>query len=266
MNDLGELDREIDWNIYNCPSIFMGESREVSKVFVLDHMLFTIGTGYEWTTKDGRMVDKLGDEDNPIPDGFELPEDFFEKELYSIKLEIGHEEEVKKEMQGRFFHQKRGWLIFEGTQEEALDLMYKYGPEELKFMYDPSDRILSGRPHFRVGLRNRYNPCNISDSPIVKLMGDFSPHPDYLKAALFMAHKAIEYYMDDEQVKGNYYYYKKHVGDYIKNEDNERYRSNRKWSDGMSAIDFAKMEWGKHRKKELDFLRRFVKKYENLST
>lgn len=236
------LENVIKWSIYNYPILYRKKDYETSRISVLGHIFLTIGTEYEWHP-DGFLADIFA-EDYRSKVMEELPEGFFEKNLWDMEVEIGRKAEVQEALKGRFFYfTERGqrdrtvYCIFESDDiDEAEEIYLKYDADTSRLRQNVK-RVLADKKRWEeYGLSPRYyvskassisledperyprhNPYPLSEySPLVEMLNGRtnSPHidnfelvyikPDWIQGAIDIAEYAFDYYSDPEKYCHHY--------------------------------------------------------------
>ena len=225
------IEDHIRQSIYEYPSLFrVRNDPRMSRLCVLDHMFFCIGTGMEWDRDTGTMNDGSGDEGMS-----ELPEGFFEKELYEIEVEADKIDGfiALLESENRFFYRRSGktvWnddaasIVFEADHNQAAKYQIEWGNSRFGISDDPKwiyvDKMERGS-----GLK----PYPLGQfSPVVELIegktdslhipnysfDEYPPDPQWVAAACDLAKEALEYYNDKDRYCNDYRYDKPDFKEY----------------------------------------------------
>jgi hypothetical protein len=266
-----KLEDQIRESIYRYPTLYRARNYAESRLLVLDHLFLCIGTGYEWS-EEGYLFHDVGEE--PPKYGEQtfgaLPEGFFEKKLYSLKIEGDRLAEFKAELGDRFYYvEERTYtgirIVFEapGGEEEATPFFAKYGergPTRFVFCnaadaytreednwfhpyptcdYSPIQEIFEGKT----------NSLHIDNFEFTKIQ------PDWLQGAVDIAIAAKEYYEDAEKCKSHTYHPEK--SDYRSRD----YKQLSGYIEGETKEEFMWRTWEAYRQGQLEFFNAFLEKY-----
>jgi hypothetical protein len=257
-----KLEDQIRQSIYEYPSLYRAKTYEQSRLHVLDHIMVGYGTGYEWS-RDGFLFEIING-DSPVygEQTFdELPDGFFDKELYDLEVAEEDLEEAEKALEGRFYyvldrdHRNCKRFVFEATEEEAkpffakfdhhnrdmrermekhgLDLVFChkaecYGYEEGHFSphdcceYSPVQEMVKGKT----------NSHHIENFDLTDIQ------PDWIQGGVDIAKATIEFYKDKKWRKSHF----RHPSQYNGFKD--------------------KKSWKKFRKKQIAFFEAFLEKFD----
>lgn len=136
------LDNAINYSIWNYPSLFrVRNNQNLSRLHVLEHMFFTIGTGYEWNKASGELLYHSERPETHIPD------EFYQHELYEFTTTKPSEFSAFLKKNGRFhyerdsgeFHVNGHEIIFQATEEEAQNWSWEWNEYRSRPKVKPED-------------------------------------------------------------------------------------------------------------------------------
>ena len=283
-----KLEDHVRWCIWTYPTLYRGRDYASSRILVLNHLFFTIGTGLEWH-RDGYLTDGHKNHFRKT-----LPKRYFECNLYCFLLDESrsNKKKVKQDLNGAFhyFLGKRGKeteVVFEATPEEAKRLTKAHGrdPFATNINHPEDDFPLRVRNAAAMYLeQNRafgLNPYPLSEySSLVEITKgrtnslhvenfDLVPQPDWLEGCADMARYALSYYQDEEKYKHNSYHPDQTLNQFqweIKDAKREGRKPHfeKNMKEGETLEEFAQRIWDRHLKDELKLLDAFFAKYETL--
>jgi hypothetical protein len=200
--------------IYSYPSLYRVRGNpELSRLHVLETLFFTIGTGGEWIKEHGILTDGR----EPLE---QLPEGFFDKELYCFEVEPDKVEGFIAVLGDRFHYTKADRyerdtrIIFEATEREAQEWDYEW--DNHRFGRKPKTKPTTEREIDMVFVNAQecthdihpYPLCNYSS--IVELtvgktdschienysFADHPVQPSWIAACVEVAQAALTFYND----------------------------------------------------------------------
>lgn len=278
------LEDRIRKSIWTYPSLYKAETLEKSRLLVLNHLFLVIGNGYVWVGNDyveeSEVKYKGKRKFNPTgKTGFrQLPDNFFEIRLFEIEFKgdggyKGSVRELLDELEGTFHYSTRNGfgttIHFQSDADTADQLAKRFGSWNIAL-----EAKVAGKGKF-----SPYPVCEYSaiteiyEGKTCKLEGSkpIRVKADYVQGAIEVANAALAYYLDDDAVKANIHHPNTNIG-----WTTERF-SHREESQGRVGVQKLREEWGfrkgetikqychriwkKHRKEQIAFLQKFLKKF-----
>ncbi|HVJ26132.1 MAG TPA: hypothetical protein VM493_01280 [Vicinamibacterales bacterium] len=294
------LDDVIRRSIYEYPTLYRDVDWERSRIKVLGHMFLCIGTGLEWC-REGWLYDECSRTGKPRASTLaELPPGFFERELWAHSKLTPEQEKSLPTVLGDTYHyiERRSGqpcLMFEApTERDAQEILTQLGVGEnehaafFREMRDNPDRVdpvsselreLCDRMSRPFAMRARacegYTPYPISEySPVREILEgrtnslavenfELTPDPGWLQGAVTICEYAQAYYLDEERCREHHSHWEQTLPQY-KQDLRDAKKGKKLWwrlKGGETVTQFAKRHWEKHKREQLRFLKRFLKKF-----
>jgi len=215
-----KLENSIKWSIYNYPTLYRDNTYEKSRIPVLCQYFLTIGNGLEWHP-DG-FLSNCSYSENGVKYVYEeleeLPQGFFEKELFIIDVEKSRKKEVEDFFGDKFYYfLEREFIdyfycVFESTEDESKEIRKKYS-YKYENLFSLNCDIPARKAKWRMsGMDNvywkPYEICQYSaimnmikgrtNSFKIKNFDLTNIKEDWIQGAIDIAKYAIEYYSTEE--------------------------------------------------------------------
>jgi hypothetical protein len=267
------LDR-VKKSIWEYPSLFKGQDFDASMLRVLNHLFLVIGNGFDWTD-EGYLSDKNLPYRQP-KFRIKIPKNFFDLQIFEINFTSdprgtrGTVDGLLKKLKDTFYYVVREpngvTVYFASTQTKADKLATQFGRHTFSLECG-GKREFSFRPYpicEYSAITEIYNGKTSEGKPI-------EVKEDYLHGAIVVAKAALSYYLDDEAVKSDMFHPNVRIA-IDRTRIAERKREGRKAVENLRKIwGYKKGEtverccnrtWNEHRKKQIAFLNKFLRKFE----
>lgn len=258
------LEDHIRSAIWNYPLLYRSRNNpKLSRLEVLGHMFFVIGNGYEWDKDTGTLF--IEEYKSPK----KLPNDYFSKELVTVDLSNEQIEILIPKIENRFYYiLHKSWceqntIIFESSQEEAQELtgldfvmsaesgnnISPYGLCKYSAMVE----LLEGKTN-----SSHIENYNFDDYPV---------GVDWIQGCRDYVVEALSYYKDEKRYK-THHYHSSNSYDYYYYEAKRagkrqltKYRKDHGFKKGETLRQKLKRSWKSYKRKQLKYIREFLKKY-----
>jgi len=284
------LEKEIIRSIYYYPSLYRVKNNpKLSRLHVLEHMFFTIGNGYEWNRDKGIL--EISDWGRPESE-INLPDDFFEKDLYSFDVASSKANDFLKFLGDRFYYVKFDifndpltTVVFESTEQQAQE--WKFYWDSYRYSRKPETRPDKSKLEFEfVNPQvcafdlNPYPLCEYSavveliegktNSPHIENYS-FAEYPvsqEYISGCTEVVKAAKEYYNDPSRYCNDHYHPNKRAfleydyNEAVENGKIVEYREKLGMLDGETFQDYLQRGFDTHKQQQLDYLDRYLEKFD----
>ncbi len=265
------LEDHVRWAIYNYPTLHRHQNYEDSRLSVLDHLFLVIGNGYEWDVKQGVLVDAYDSRPKALAD---LPPNFFGRNLYEIIYFDRERWDVAKTRPDYYYLTDEGDLVYEADESDALKWIIRFERQRddswTSYPY-PARAGRHGEEH------SPYPLCQYS--ALVEMLDgkthspgersqQLTPHPDWIKGALDVAHWALTYYQTPALYCENMYHPDVTIPQMERDERlwargvEDMYDWRKNLDPGQTKEQYAQANWDHFHAEQLDYLQRFIAKFE----